>query len=304
MVEEYQAPLGEVFDMPPPSVGQRLARARADKGLELSDLARDTRIPQRHLAAIEADSHDSLPALTYTLGFVRTFARMVDLPEDEIAAQFKAETTKTAHVPQTVSLEPVDEARLPSRGVVAASGVAVVAIVAGMWAWGAGVFQNDLPPPPTDPVPLVETAAAVPEPLTQASTEPLVSGDAPVPGTGDAALVPAAAPAVAPVSADPATTATAIAQPVAGGPVVLTASEDVWIKVYDKTERKTVKMGVLAPGESYAVPTDRGDLLLWTGRAGALKVTVGGKAVPSLGGPRDTVQDVSLAPAALLARAG
>jgi cytoskeleton protein RodZ len=296
VVEEYQAPLGDVFDMPAPSVGERLRRARTVKRLELADLARDTRIPHRHLAAIEADSHESLPALTYTIGFVRTFARAVGLPEDEIAAQFKAETTKTAHVPQTMPLEPVDEARLPSRGVVAAGTAAMIIVVAGIWAWGAGWFQSD--PPPVAEVAQIEpaTTPAV-DPIAQASAAPLVSGDTPVSSTGDIGVAPAAqAGATADIAG--------AAQPVAGGPVVITATEDAWIKVYDSAERKTVKMGILAPGESYVVPADRNDLLLWTGRAGALKVTVGGRPVPPLGGARDTVQDVSLAPAALLARAG
>ena len=43
-------------------------------------------------------------------------------------------------------------------------------------------------------------------------------------------------------------------------------------------------------------------LLLWTGKAGVLKVIVGGRAIPPLGKPVETVRDVSLAPADLLAR--
>lgn len=299
VVEEYQAPLSDDLDVSAPTVGQRLSRARAEKGLDLADLARDTRIPHRHLAAIEADNHENLPALTYSIGFVRTFARAVGLSDEDVAAQFKAETTKSPHVPQTVPLEPVDEARLPSRGIVAASGVAVVAIVAGMWAWGAGVFETVPPPPAPEPAPQVEVAAApASESTAEALSTPLVSGDAPA--VGEIGVPPAPA-AATPVAAEPAAGA---AQPAAGGPVVITATEDTWIKVYDQAERKTVKMGILAPGESYTVPADRGDLLLWTGRAGALNVTVGGRPVPPLGGPRETVQDVSLAPASLLARAG
>jgi len=309
VVEEYQAPLGDVFDVPAPSVGQRLRRARTDKGYELADIARDTRIPQRHLAAIESDNHDGLPALTYTIGFVRTFARAVGLPEDEVAAQFKAETTKTAHVPQTIPLEPVDEARLPSRGVVAASTAAVVAVIAGIWVWSAGVFETTPPPPAAETAAPVASAPPAPEPALGMSAEvatetPLVSGDAPVAAAGPAGAPPATGAAVppVPVAAAPLPAAPPVGA-ATGAPVVITASEDVWIKVYDSAERKTVKMGILAPGESYAVPAGRDDLLLWTGRAGALRVTVGGRTLPALGGPRETVQDVSLSPTALLARA-
>ena len=294
-MEEYQAPLGDVFDVAAtPRVGERLHRARVDKGLELADIARDTRVPLRHLAAIENDSHESLPALTYSIGFVKTFARAVGLPPEEIGAQFKAETTKLAHVPQTMPLEPLDESRLPPRGVVAASAVGVVLIVAAIWAWGAGLFERE-PPPPVIAAP---TEASAPADTTETAALPDEQPALPVSETGDIGVPPtAAAPAETAAPLDPNAAANA------SGPVVITATEEAWIKVYDAADQ-TVKMGILQPGESYQVPADRGDLQLWTGRAGALRITVGGRAVPALGALDQTVQGVSLAPGALLARGG
>src|SRR3546814_7687023 len=61
-------------------------------------------------------------------------------------------------------------------------------------------------------------------------------------------------------------------------------------------------MGILKGGESYAVPGDPEQLLLWTGKAGAIRITVGGKPVAPLGQPVQTVRDISLAPGSLLAR--
>lgn len=293
-MEEYQAPLGDVFDVATPRVGERLHRARVDKGLELADIARDTRVPLRHLAAIESDSHESLPALTYSIGFVKTFARAVGLPPEEIGAQFKAETTKLAHVPQTMPLEPLDEARLPPRGVVAASAVGVVLIVAAIWAWGAGMFERD-PPPPVIAAP---TEASAPADTTETAALPDEQPALPVSETGDIGVPPpAAAPAESAAPLDP------NAALAAGGPVVITATEEAWIKVYDAADQ-TVKMGILQPGESYQVPADRSGLQLWTGRAGALRITVGGRAIPALGALDQTIQGVSLAPDALLARGG
>ena len=293
-MEEYQAPLGDVFDVATPRVGERLHRARVDKGLELADIARDTRVPLRHLAAIETDSHESLPALTYSIGFVKTFARAVGLPPEEIGAQFKAETTKVAHVPQTMPLEPLDESRLPPRGVVAASAVGVVLIVAAIWAWGAGMFESE-PPPPVVAAPTEASAPA--DTTTESAALPGEQPALPVSETGDIGVPPAAVvPAETAQPLDPAAVT-------AGGPVVITATQEAWIKVYDAANQ-TVKMGILQAGESYQVPADRGDLQLWTGRAGALRITVGGRAIPALGGAQETVQGVSLAPGALLARGG
>ncbi len=292
-MEEYQAPLGDVFDVGSPKVGERLRRARVEKGLELTDIARETRVPLRHLDAIENDAHDSLPALTYSIGFVKTFARFVGLSPEEMAAQFKAETSKVAHVPQTMPLEPLDESRVPPRGIVVATLIAAVVVIAGIWAFGNGMFDREpMPPAPAEVAAPLEPS---PEDDMTATADPGFSatGDIGVPATAGALDAAGAAPPLDPTAA-----------PAPGaGPVVLTATTEVWIKVYDDAQQ-TVKMGILQPGESYAVPSDRGDLKLWTGRAGALRITVNGQPVAPLGAALETVQDVSLSPAALLARGG
>jgi cytoskeletal protein RodZ len=249
--------------------GAMLQAGRAAAGLELIDVARETRVPIRHLKALEADKHDELPALPYAIGFVKSYARAVGLDPETLANQFRSETSKSAHVPTPISLEPLDERRLPSRGLWIGSLVAIVAIIAVLSAWGSGAFD---PPPPVAP----ETTAAVETPPAEAA------GDVGTPSAGPAAAV--------------ATTATA------GSPVVLTASRDVWVKITDKANGDTLKVGVMTAGESFTVPADRPGLMLWTGMAGALSVSVGGQVLPPLGGPVETVRNVSLLPADLIAR--
>jgi cytoskeleton protein RodZ len=248
--------------------GTMLANARAAAGLELSDIARDTRVPLRHLKALEEDRHDELPALPYAIGFVKSFARAVGLDPETVAGQFRAETSKGAHVPSMGTLEPLDERRLPSQALVYGSVALVIAVIAGLSAWGAGAFD---PPPPA----AIETASAPPPAPAAVETAP-------------AAVAVAAAGAPAPAIA-------------ASGPVVLTAREDVWLKVYDGATKTSVMTGTLAAGQSFSVPATPG-LQLWTGKAGALDVTIGGRPIPPLGGPVETVKNISLAPADLLAR--
>lgn len=253
--------------------GAMLAGARAAARLELTDIARDTRIPLRHLKALEEDRHDELPALPYAIGFVKSFARAVGLDAEVVAGQFRAETSKGAHVPSLSTLEPLDERRLPSQALVYGSVALVVAIIAGLSAWGAGAFD---PPTPA----AAEIVAAAPP----AEAESVAVDPAP-----QASVTGLAPPAV-------------VGGPVvAGGPVVLTAREDVWIKIYDGTTKLSVKTGTLAAGESFTVPADPG-LQLWTGKAGALDISIGGRPIPPLGGPVETVRNVSLAPADLVAR--
>ena len=267
------------------TVGQRLRAAREARGIDLVDIARDTRIPLRHLNALEADSHDGLPALTYTIGFVKAFAGALGLPPEEIAAQFRGETTKVVHVPQPSLIEPLDQRRAPPAWAVWAGGLGVVALIGALIAYGLGAFD---PPAPTDPV---EVAAA----------EPLAGGEEVDQRVDPQPVEPAAAAA----PAAPAASVAAAPPPVAAGAeVAITAREDVWIKVYDRSGGPAVRMGILRAGERYVVPQDRGELLLWTGKAGVLDITVAGRPVAPLGGTAQTVRDVSLAPASLAARAG
>jgi cytoskeletal protein RodZ len=253
--------------------GAMLLAARTAAGLELADVARETRVPLRHLKALESDAHDQLPALPYAIGFAKAYARAVGLDPEQVADQFRSETSKGAHVPTALTLEPLDERRLPSRGLVWLSLAIVVAIIGALSAWGAGWFD---PPAPA----IVATAPAAPaeaEPIDPAATT--------------------AAPAV------PLTSPGAAAPITAAGVVVLTAKEDVWVKIADPVTKTTAKIGIMKPGESFTVPAQPPGLMLWTGKAGALDVTVGGKLLPPLGGPVESIRNVSLAGPDLVARA-
>ena len=292
---------GDTF-APGRRVGAVLADARAARGVELADIARETRVPVRHLVAIEADAHDNLPALPYAIGFVKAFARAVGVDAETAGAQFRAETNKTAHVPAAAPMAPLDERRLPPRGLVAISVAALLAVVGGVVAWSAGAFDASNRPAP------ITVAAASPQtaPVTAqvGTSTAAASRSATLPSAGlltPSAAVPAGAivpGAVGVPSAIP---------PVASGPsaVVITANEDAWFRVsgWNAAANKVVavKTGVLAKGERYAVPPTPG-LKLWTGRAGALAITIDGRAVPSLGGPVETVRNISLDPVALRAR--
>lgn len=298
-------------------VGARLKQQRLERRLELADVARETRVPIRHLAAIEADEHENLPALPYAIGFVKSYARCVGLSPDEIGAQFRAETPKAHYVPPAAPLEPLDEKRVPPRGIVAACAVAIVLVIGGVAAFSTGVFGDDEEPAvaaattqPSEPLVVQQTAtrstpAADGFDVLPGSASEQVAGEAPAgddPTAQLASAMPAPAESAAP--ADEQAPADGVQQvAMAGGPVVITASEDAWLKVYDKDTKTSVKMGILKAGERYEVPSDRPDLMLWTGRAGALQISVGGKMLPPLGGQAETVRDVSLAPASLLARA-
>jgi cytoskeletal protein RodZ len=241
----------ELVETDVPTVGQRLREAREEKGLNLEDVAAQTRIPRRHLESLETGEWDKLPAPTYTVGFAKSYATAIGLDRTEIGDQLRAEmggkrpTTVSAEV-----FEPADPARTMPKWLVfgAIAGVVLLVLVLG-WLNERSLQDSDAP----------ESASAA------------------------AGVAATQAPAAAPRPTAPA----------AQGPVVLTASEPVWLQV---TERGggTLFEGELAAGQVYAVPVDAKAPLLKTGKPQALKVTVGNAVAPAVGPAATTVRDVSL----------
>lgn len=114
-------------------------------------------------------------------------------------------------------------------------------------------------------------------------------------GGGDVSMpVPAAEKTVS-AAATPANAA------IAGGDVVLTATDNVWVKIYD-AENKRLYEKEMEKGDSFTVPKDANKPMIVTGRPQVLIVTVGGKEVPALGPADRTVADLEISAQALLAR--
>jgi hypothetical protein len=84
--------------------------------------------------------------------------------------------------------------------------------------------------------------------------------------------------------------------------VVFTALQPgVWVKFYD-TAGNQLMQKELAQNESYTVPADKGEVLLWTARPDQLGITIGGQPVAKLSDVQKTMKDVPVSAAALLAR--
>jgi cytoskeletal protein RodZ len=113
------------------TVGQRLRAAREEKGLNLEDIAAQTRIPRRHLESLEEGHWDKLPAPTYTIGFARSYATALGLDRTEIADQLRGEMggQRAPVMAPAEVFEPTDPARTMPKWLVLGAIVAVIAIV-------------------------------------------------------------------------------------------------------------------------------------------------------------------------------
>jgi hypothetical protein len=104
-----------------------------------------------------------------------------------------------------------------------------------------------------------------------------------------------------PANSDPQTIESSGTTPSSDGTVVLTATETVWMKIYD-AEGKRLFENQMAAGDTFTVPADANEPQILTGRPDALTVTIDGQVVPQLGTAERTIKDVGVSAAALLAR--
>ena len=108
----------------------------------------------------------------------------------------------------------------------------------------------------------------------------------------NAPIATATTPPPAQQPAQPAATAPA------AGPVLLTATDAVWMQITDNGGA-TLFSGVLQAGQTFTVPPQSSGAMLKTAKPEALRITVGGRVAPQVGPPAKKVT-VSLAPADLL----
>ncbi len=251
------------------AVGAFLKETREKAGKSIEDIATDTRIPLRHLKAIEASDYSGLPGKTYAMGFVRAFARSLGLDEVQMVARLREELGTDDYRPaQTYeAYEPVDPARVPPRKLAWTAGLIALLLVGAWGVWRSGVFtsSNDVTVADTELTPEADTVAPV--------------GAA----TGTAT---AAAPAVD-----------------ANAEVVIAAKDTVWFRIDDATGKR-VHEAELKTGERYVVPAGSKGLTIRTSRPQAMDVSVAGRVVPQLGAADTLVKNVALDPAELAKRIG
>ena len=124
---------------PPAGVGPRLRSAREARNLSRQDIAGITKIPERHLVAMEEGRFADLASRAYALGFTRTYARAVGLDDRELTAALRAEmgyVDPSAELAHAATYEPGDPVRVPSgRIAMMAAIAALVVIVAGFLLW-------------------------------------------------------------------------------------------------------------------------------------------------------------------------
>jgi cytoskeleton protein RodZ len=248
-----------------PTLGGYLRAVREYRGLSISDIAASTRVAKAYLTAIEAGDAAALPARPFALGYVRAYARALDLNAEAMADRYRAEIPDMSvplQAPIGVKFDRPERRPL----FLGLAAIGVVAVVGWNIAQRAMTANEPPPPvlaveaaPPEAPTPTgpISLGAPTPPPADQTTPAPYVT-----PGLAATPAAPVASqpPAVsitplldrsAPVVFTPKAEVHGV--PAIGPTVVLHAKEAAALIVRGPTGAVHFARQ-LAAGESYRAP--------------------------------------------------
>ena len=119
-------------DQPYDGVGAELRAARLRAEVAVDTVEQCLRIRRTYLEAIEEGRFDELPGMAYAIGFVRSYANLLDLDADTLVGRFKQETSVHATRTELVFPSPIPEGRLPGARLLVLS-VVLVGAIYGVW---------------------------------------------------------------------------------------------------------------------------------------------------------------------------
>lgn len=249
----------ETPDVQPSRLGEQLRSAREHLGLDVEDVARQLCLSPRQVTALEADAYSDLPSATFTRGFIRNYAKLLQIEAEPLLALYRSK------VPDAPSLSAIS---LHTEGIPIQTGnrgswlpylIATGILVLAAAAWWFYMDWRESHPAPAEPVENVaapdksETTSAPVAPQTQQEPAPMGAGmqpeqlTEPAPNAAPAQAEPApassssasAAPAAPAAAVQPQTPAAAVpASPSSAATagtvrVELKFSESSWVRVVD-----------------------------------------------------------------------
>lgn len=72
------------------TVGQYLRELREQRKMSVEEVSRATRVPMASVERIETDRFDELPGEVFVRGFLKSYARALSVPTDDVLARYTA----------------------------------------------------------------------------------------------------------------------------------------------------------------------------------------------------------------------
>lgn len=305
------------------SIGETLRRERLRRSLELDEVSRELKISPKLLEAIEAEEFDKLPGTLFAKNFVRQYAHLLGLDEEEMVAEvqrslqppsesprFPTEAGKPLaapiQVPKMEQWETVGDRGFSWSSPLPALALFVVAMLvcSGVYAWyqrtrrpvlaqNSSVTETTVVPQPTPPVVAQQQVphpeAAPPVPTAEQQSAPAAQtppAQTPPAQTQNPPLKTSSAPAPAPPA--PPHVTDAAPNPNATVHVEITADEPSWVLV--KADGKFLFSGTLDAKQTRTVEAGK-NLEVRLGNAGGVTFVLNGNPIGAVG-PKGQVRTV------------
>lgn len=286
-IERFAQTLGEV--------GSILYWGRVKRNLSLNEVADRLRIMPFYISALEDGDLETLPAYAYILGYVRSYARLLELDADDLNDRLKASLADD--IAQNEATIPIKDDTLirryfSRRGAGGYSGrIAFIAVTFSFLAYGAWhssgfvLFTH-----PSDPGNKVIVASPEIEVAPDFAEEGLTTN-----------VLIDAQPQDVEVGADagtiPVDEQTSALQAVANNripaeEIMLEVKETSWVSL-SRADGSVVMARLMRAGDTYLVPTD-GSLFISVGNAGGVSLRLGDESPIVLGKQGDLIHELPL----------
>jgi cytoskeleton protein RodZ len=291
--------------------GRRLRDVRQRRGLTIERIAAELHLKPAAVAALEQDDYQALPGPVFVVGYMRNYARLMNIDPEPLLAAYRATHETTAPTPIRATGAPGSTA---GGGAFAALRAALLVLLVAVAAIGVIWWQTQSPF--VGPEPQVATAGAESAPPDQATAEEdSAPPDVPAPdghdetpnavsATAGASPIPAAsptsearsstsdqasaaapaepAPPAAPAEPAPATAEVAgqdeaAPQPSSDSGIAMEFSGPCWIDVRD-SEHRFKLFGEMHQGDR-RVLEGKPPYSMILGNAAAVKITVNGSPI-------------------------
>lgn len=263
-MSEADVPAESVVPAPEQRPGRALAEARGQRNQTITEIAQQLKLSAHQVEALEADDYAKLPGPVFVRGFIRNYARLMDLDAEALVARLSLPLDPLAtgaSLPHSHNI-PFPDGRGP-RWPIFAAAIAALALIVVLFEF---IYTNA--PDSVDAVPASKTEALQPGVITNTQD---IAPVAPVP-------LPVAEPSASAVTepaSEPASSAPSKSAGIAEVQMVFEAQS--WVEVRDRDDR--IVFSQLNPAGAVQNVQGQAPLNVVIGNASGVRVTYNGKPV-------------------------
>ncbi len=155
--------VAEAASAPTITIGERLRHARESRGLDVPTVAEQLHLKQSMVLALEGEDFSRLPARVFVRGYYRNYARLMELPEEQLLREFDArcpEGEECAGAPPVVAQSVKKEIRSSHGLVKLVTWLVVISVLAAFGLWWKDYSEKQAAPVSNELEPAKATAEA------------------------------------------------------------------------------------------------------------------------------------------------